>query len=113
MGKFFRKHLRKRHILIMKTKNEILETLSKELPTLKERFNVKTIGLFGSYARGEQKLKSDLDLLVDFEGAMGFFKFLELEDYLSHALGVKVELVTPDALKTLIKPSIMRDVVYV
>ncbi len=97
----------------MRTKDEILETLSKELPLLKQRFNVKTIGLFGSYARGEQKVGSDMDLLVDFEGPVGFFKFLELEDYLSENLGVKVELVTPDALKPLTKPNIMRDVVYV
>ena len=97
----------------MRTKDEILEALSKELPKLKQRFNVKTIGVFGSYARGEQQAGSDMDLLVDFEGPIGLFKFLELEDYLSESLGVKVELVTPDALKPLIKPNIMRDVVYV
>lgn len=97
----------------MRTKDEILETLSKELPQLKQRFNVKTIGLFGSYARGEQREGSDMDFLVDFEGPIGFFKFIELEDYLSENLGVKVELVTPDALKPLTKPNIMRDVVYV
>jgi uncharacterized protein len=97
----------------MKSKNEILKALSKELPLLKQRFNVKTIGLFGSYARGEQRAGSDMDLLVDFEGPIGFFKFIELEDYLSENIGVKVELVTPDALKPIIKPYIMRDVVYV
>jgi len=96
----------------MKTKDEILVVLSKELPKLKQQFNVKKIGLFGSYARGEQKAESDLDLLVEFEPIVGFFKFIELEEMLSEKLGVKVELVTPDALKSIIKPNIMRDVVY-
>ena len=96
----------------MKTKEEILKTLSKELPKLKDQFNVKKIGLFGSYARGEQNPTSDIDLLVEFEPIVGFFKFIELEEYLSEKIGAKIELVTPDALKPLTKPSIMRDVVY-
>ena len=74
---------------------------------------MKSIGLFGSYARGEQKDKSDVDILVEFSKPIGFFKFMELEEYLSKRLGVKVDLVTPDALKPMIKPQIMREVVYV
>jgi len=97
----------------MRTKEEILKILRDELPYLREKFNVKSIGLFGSYARGEQKDKSDVDILVEFSKPIGFFKFMELEDYLSKRLGVKVDLVTPDALKPMIKPQIMREVVYV
>ena len=97
----------------MKTKEEILKILEDELPYLREKFNVKSIGLFGSYARGEQKDKSDVDILVEFSKPIGFFKFMELEEYLSKRLGVKVDLVTPDALKPTIKPQIMREVVYV
>ena len=97
----------------MKTKEEILKILGDELPYLREKFNVKSIGLFGSYARGEQKDKSDVDILVEFSKPIGFFKFMELEEYLSKRLGVKVDLVTPDALKPMIKPQIMREVVYV
>ena len=97
----------------MKTKEEILKILRDELPYLREKFNVKSIGLFGSYARGEQKDKSDVDILVEFSKPIGFFKFMELEEYLSKRLGVKVDLVTPDALKPMIKPQIMREVVYV
>lgn len=97
----------------MKTKEEILKILGDELPYLREKFNVKSIGLFGSYARGEQKDKSDVDILVEFSKPIGFFKFMELEEYLSKRLGVKVDLVTPDGLKPMIKPQIMREVVYV
>ena len=97
----------------MRTKEEILKILKDELPYLREKFNVKSIGLFGSYARDEQKDKSDVDILVEFSKPIGFFKFMELEEYLSKKLGVKVDLVTPDALKPMIKPQVMREIVYV
>lgn len=96
----------------MKTKEEILKLLKSKLPHLKEKFNVKSVGLFGSYVRGEQTEESDIDMLVEFEEPVGFFKFIELEDYLSEKLGAKVDLVTPDALKPLIKPYIMKETVY-
>lgn len=97
----------------MKTKEEILEILKKELPYLKEKFDVKTIGFFGSYVRGEQKEESDVDVLVEFQKPVGYFKFIELEDHLSKKLGTKVDLVTPDALKPLTKPRILGEVIYV
>lgn len=96
----------------MKTKVEILKVLKQELPYLNEKFKVKSIGLFGSYAREEQTKTSDIDVLVDFETPVGFFKFIELEDYLSGKLGAKVDLATPDALKPIIKPQIMGEAVY-
>ena len=82
-------------------------------PLLKERFKVETIGLFGSYVRGEQKKKSDLDVLVDFYEPIGLFKFVELEDFLSQELEVKVDLVMRDALKPRIKDSILKEAVYI
>jgi predicted nucleotidyltransferase len=97
----------------MRTKEEILKILKDELPYLREKFNVKSIGLFGSYARDEQRDRSDVDILVEFSKPIGFFKFIELEEYLSKKLGVKVDLVTPDALKPMIKPQVMREIVYV
>lgn len=96
----------------MKSKEEILRTIKKDLAYLKEKFKVKSIGIFGSYVRGEQTKTSDIDMLVEFDAPVGFFKFIELEDYLSEKLGAKVDLVTPDALKPLIKPHIMEEAVY-
>ncbi len=96
----------------MKSKEEILKLLKKEVPCLKEKFKVKSIGIFGSYVRGEQTKTSDIDMLVEFGAPVGFFKFIELEDYLSEKLGAKVDLVTPDALKPLIKLHIMEEAVY-
>ena len=96
----------------MKTRDEILGTLKDLLPYLEDNFSVKIIGLFGSYAREEQTDTSDVDMLVEFKSPVGFFKYIELEDYLSDKLEVKVDLVTPDALKPLIKQDIIGDAVY-
>ncbi len=94
----------------MKCKEQILKFLKNELPYLKENFKVKSIGLFGSYAREEETETSYIDMLVEFE-APGFIKFMELENYLGDKLGAKVDLVTPDALKPVIKPQIIAEAV--
>ena len=98
--------------IIMKPKKVILEKLIKERPLLKTEYQVKSIGIFGSYARDEQVETSDIDVLVEFEGPIGFFKFIKLENYLTDKLGVKVDLVKPDALKPLIKSEIIQETVY-
>ena len=97
----------------MKSKETILKILKEEMPFLETTYNVSSCGLFGSYAQDEQAFESDVDLLVSFKKPIGFFKFIELEDYLSSRLGSKVDLVTEDAIKPLIKPSIMENITYV
>ena len=61
----------------MKRKEQVLSLLKQQLPSLKQNFKVKSIGIFGSYAREEQTEKSDIDLLVEFEAPVGFFKFTD------------------------------------
>ena len=97
----------------MTTKEEILKILEEELPLLRQKYGISKIGLFGSYSRGEQDAESDIDLLVQFERPIGFFKFVAIEEYLKEKLGGKVELVTEDALKQVIRPYVMKEVVYV
>ena len=99
----------------MKTLKEIKAKLETLKPTLKERFEVETIGVFGSYVRGEQTKKSDVDILVEFseDAEIGFFKFLDLEEFLSRKLGVKVDLVTKGALKPHIGEHILQEVIMV
>lgn len=97
----------------MTTKVEILRVLKNELPHIGEKYGVKSIGLFGSYSRGDQTSESDIDLLVEFGKPIGLFKFIALEDYLGQRLGAKVELVTEDALKSIIRPYVTKEVVYV
>jgi hypothetical protein len=97
----------------MKTKGEILEILEREMPFLRSEYGVVKCGLFGSYSVGREKEESDIDLLVQFEKPIGFFRFIELEDHLTERLGAKVDLVAEDALKPLIKPYVMETIVYV
>ena len=87
--------------------------ISASKPLLAERFFVREIGVFGSFSRGEQNDSSDVDILVAFDKPVGFFKFLDLEEYLSSILGRKVDLVTRQALKPNIGRNILKDLVTV
>ena len=80
---------------------------------MKEKYGVKEIGIFGSFVRGEAREDSDVDILVEFEKPIGFFKFLELEEYLSNLIGRKVDLVSKKALKPHIGKYILEEVVTV
>jgi predicted nucleotidyltransferase len=79
---------------------------------LTKQFRVKEIGIFGSVVRGEDKETSDVDILVEFVEPIGFFKFLELEEYLSDLIGRKVDLVSKKALKPRIGKHILKEVAF-
>jgi predicted nucleotidyltransferase len=96
----------------MKTFEDLKDTLAEHKQELRDRFKVEEIGLFGSYVRKEQKKKSDLDVLVSFSETIDLFTFVELENYLSDILGVKVDLVMKDALKPRLKERILSEAVY-
>ena len=92
--------------------SDIKTCLIKEKSTL-SKYHIKSIGVFGSFVRGEQRSKSDIDILVDFENDdMDLFTFIELKNYLSKRLGRKVDLVMKDSLKPHIGKRIMDEVVY-
>ena len=76
---------------------------------------METIGVFGSYCRGEQTQKSDIDILVEFaqEAHIGLFKYVDLELFLSEQLGGKVDLVIKSGLKPSLEDQILNEVVYV
>jgi uncharacterized protein len=90
-----------------------IEEIRQRLPDLEQRYRVKSLGVFGSYVRGEQHSRSDLDLLVDFYDPPGLLKFIELEYYLSDLLEMKVDLVMKDALKHAIGKRILIEVIPV
>ena len=77
----------------------LMEELLSLLPYLRERYGVKELGVFGSYLRGEQRQDSDLDLLVDFEKDISLWDVMELEEYLSERLGVRVDLIMKSSLR--------------
>jgi len=99
----------------MKRIEEIKRKLVELKPSLKEEFKVQSIGVFGSFVRGEEKRGSDLDVLVEFDESAGLslLDFIGLENYLSDALGVKVDLVEKGALKPRIGKRILEEVVNV
>jgi predicted nucleotidyltransferase len=85
--------------------------LRKHLPELRARYAVQSLGVFGSYVRGEQKPHSDLDVLVEFEQAPSLFQYIDLENYLSELVGIKVDLVMKKTLKPYIGQRILAEVV--
>ena len=96
-----------------KTAEEILSILRAELPKVRQHYGVRSLGLFGSVVRREDRSDSDIDILVDFERAPTFFQFVELEDDLSKLLNSRVDLVMRSALKPLIGERILSEVVPV
>ena len=97
----------------MKTFDEIVKIIKENKKELDEKYGLISVGIFGSYGRGEQYEDSDLDLLVEVRRPMGYVKFVRLENYLSQLLDVKVDMVTKKALKLNIGKRILQEVQYV
>jgi predicted nucleotidyltransferase len=77
------------------------------------RHGVAHAGVFGSFARGEQRPDSDLDLLVEFEGRSSLLDMAGLKLDLQDLLGRQVDVVTPDGLSPYIQDNVMRDLVVI
>ena len=95
----------------MKTMEDIRGLLAKQKLTLKKRFKVGRIGIFGSFVRGEENTSSDIDILVELEEPIGW-EFVDLKDFLEESLEMSVDLVTVKALKPQLRDAILREVVY-
>jgi predicted nucleotidyltransferase len=94
-------------------KQQIIKLVEDNKETFRN-FGVSRIGLFGSFVRGEQNNKSDVDLLVDFlPGQKNYHNFLKLSEFAEKLTGRKVEIVTPQSLSQYIAPYINQDVQYV
>ncbi len=93
--------------------DQIIMKLRENKHFLEEKYKVKTLGVFGSYVRGEQKKGSDLDILVEFQEPVGLFEFMELEEFLGKKTGVKIDLVSKKALKPRIGKRILEEVINV
>ena len=89
----------------------IIQTLKVMLPELHDRYGVISLGVFGSYVRGEQTPDSDLDLLVEFDHRpLTLLRFIALEYELSDELQIKVDLVEKSVLKPKIGERILQEV---
>jgi predicted nucleotidyltransferase len=80
---------------------------------LKDRFGITSISVFGSYVRGDQTRKSDLDLLAEFDGVPSLMRIIRAEEYLAERLGVKVDLVYGRGLKGGFRKEILSSAVVV
>jgi hypothetical protein len=96
-----------------KTVEEIKKILEAQKEELNHKYHVQSVGIFGSYLRGEQKETSDVDILVEFQKPIGLIEFVRLKNYLSDLFGVHVDLVMKKALKPKIGRRILREVLYV
>jgi predicted nucleotidyltransferase len=97
----------------MKSLEEIKQILQKQKPAIRKRYNVKKIDIFGSYVRGEQKKKSDVDILVEFEKPISLLKLVNLENFLADIIGIKVDVVPKEDIRRELKEKIIKEVIYV
>jgi uncharacterized protein len=97
----------------MKTLEQVKEILKRHKEEVVREYNIKEIGIFGSIVRGEQKKRSDIDILVEFSEIPDIFLFIDLEDYLKKILKKKVDVVRKGAIRPELKEIILREVVYI
>ena len=91
----------------------ILNLLNSEAPGLRKRYRVKTLAVFGSMARGDDREGSDVDILVTFEEKPTFDNFMGLKLDLEELLGRPVDLGTPETLRPELRAAVERDLVHV
>lgn len=92
---------------------EDIKRLLLENTDILRRYKVNKLGIFGSYATGKARKRSDVDLLVDFEETIDLFEFIHLIDEIQAILKTKVDLATPDAIKPYIKDKVMNEVEWI
>ena len=95
-----------------KTRDEILSLLFQNKSELEHKFKVRCLAIFGSYARGDQKSDSDVDILVDIDPSIGL-EFVTLAEKIEQLLGLPVELVSRRAIKPAKFKYIEQDLIYV
>lgn len=101
--------MRKRGVIGYKYYARIIRNHKK---VLTEKYKVREIGIFGSFARGEQRKNSDLDILVDFYEIPDLYTFVGLANFLEETLKKKVDLVRKPAIRQELREQILGEVVY-
>jgi len=99
----------------MNTQQEVLTFLQEHKEELFSRFKIRDMGLFGSFSRGEERVDSDIDLLVDFEENVTdlYTTKAALKTYLSHTFNRSIDLAREKYLKPYAKEQILKDVIYI
>ena len=97
----------------MKNLDRIREILKENEDVIAREFKAEIVGIFGSYARGEQKKESDVDIIARFREGASLFDLVGLADFLEEKLGIKVDVVSERAIRPELKDHILKDLVAV
>ncbi|PIS37327.1 MAG: nucleotidyltransferase [Nitrospirae bacterium CG08_land_8_20_14_0_20_52_24] len=97
----------------MKSVEKIRTMIRMNQDVLAQRYGVRVVGLFGSYVRGEQRRRSDIDLLVDILRPVSLLELVGAELYLSEVLGVKVDLIPKRDVREELRETIFRETVAI
>ncbi len=92
--------------------NDILEILNNKKEILFSKYSIQSMALFGSYARNENSIDSDVDIMVEFNDSIGF-EFTDLADELEKTLNLKVDLVSKNGIKKKYFDFLKHDLKYV
>ncbi len=93
--------------------DDILDLIDSQKTAISQ-LGIKRVGLFGSFARGEENAKSDIDLLIEFDkNQKNFRNYMNFVELAENLLGKKVEVVTPESLSPYIAPYIKNDIKYI
>ncbi len=95
------------------TVEDIRNRISSQRAILSEDFCVKNLFLFGSYAKGLQNENSDIDFLVEFSDDVDMFKMVDLQEFLTKLFNKKIDLGTPNGLKSFIKDNVLKEAVLI
>ncbi len=98
----------------MKTRDQILTFLTQNKKLFRDRYHIIRIGLFGSYARGEQTTKSDVDLLVEFEeNTQELYDLkIQIKEFIKNSLDIEVDICREKYIKPRFKSFILKETVY-
>ena len=98
----------------MRTRDQILKFLAQNKKLFRDKYHIIRIGIFGSYARGDQNIKSDIDLLVEFEdNTQDLYDLkLQIKDFFRTKLGIEVDICREKYIKPRIKKSILKETIY-
>jgi predicted nucleotidyltransferase len=92
---------------------EIREIIEQHKHELKRQFHVEKIGVFGSYARGDQKKRSDIDFLVTFDKAINYLELAGLKIYIEELTGLKSDVVPSHNLRPEFRENVYKEVIYI
>ena len=95
------------------TVEEARDVLHEYKAEMIRKYRVSEIGIFGSFVRGEQKKRSDIDILVEYDKVPDLLEFINLERYLERVLRKKVDLVMKGVIRPELKDKILKEVVYI